>query len=923
TPNSVTATLNAAKTGVTLNWSNPANVAGITSVRIIRNAYSSSTIPDFISTGATTSEAASAIASSTTEATAATADVPSARLTPNNYYDFKVNPIYTGSVFGTVSAATARVYIPPAATAFRSLRASLDTAKTGLALSWINPLNAAGITSIRITRQAYLTATGVADGTPVTTTTTAASAIASTDFGETEATFALTGLPTNRYYTYTVTPTYAGNFEGPETAPSPIRYYIPPAIVGGVNANLNADKTSVALSWNNPANAAGLFAVRITRQAYLTQTGAADGEPVIVPTSNLVGPRTTSSMTQPTSIDVTTTGLATDRYYTFTVTPIFADLSRAEGLTTAATPRLYVPPATSALTATLTSDSSGVVLGWTNPTNAPGIVAIRITRQAYTAVTGGNTDGAATSMLYTDISDLMPGAASRLFRIGDEDIVPGKHYEFTITPIYEGGAVADIEGLTSTTPSRVIFTGLPSVRDLSAAANTTIIRLTWTNLADVLGISITQTSGGSTTTIVDNANTENLIRQGSKAFYDVQGLSASTSYTFSVTPIYAGDVDGVPATVTTSLRAAGSGHSDFDNVPDAEDVDNDGDGLIEIYNVNDLNMMRDDLSGASLAGNSSGCGGDLDDQGLVIENCNGYELMAHMDLNDLEPDLSISNWEPVGFCSGAETPGCSANAFSGDFDGNNYNISNMRIIPIGNRFGLGFFGSVLSGELRNLVIRNASIDLNSGLGSSFIGGLAGYGENTNIIHSAVELNEVVGAAPGNGGAYVGGLAGRCEDCNIISSAVIANSILGRLYAAGLIGASATSDNNIISSMVIVRNIEDNSIGASGLAGIFNGNVKFSAAVTNIISSRFFRVAALIGDIGNSGTSINSTYAISSSVSADSGQVGGIIGTGLQPSLSVLSIESSYYNVTSFSHTPNTVDTALPAVGDQPSLQPSS
>ena len=96
-----------------------------------------------------------------------------------------------------------------------------------------------------------------------------------------------------------------------------------------------------------------------------------------------------------------------------------------------------------------------------------------------------------------------------------------------------------------------------------------------------------------------------------------QSLLADTSYTFSVTPRYAGDVDGIVSTTSPiSLRSDGFTHSDIDNVPDFEDVDDDGNGLIELYNVNDLNMVRDDLTGASFAGNSSGCGGGFDSEGL-------------------------------------------------------------------------------------------------------------------------------------------------------------------------------------------------------------------------------------------------------------------------------------------------------------------
>ncbi|MCH9664537.1 MAG: hypothetical protein K0U41_01670, partial [Gammaproteobacteria bacterium] len=590
----VMATLNSDATGAQLNWTNPANIAGITAVRITRQRYLSADGVAVVDPFSETLTDASAIATSTTEAVAASIAIPN--LNHNHYYTFTVTPIYTGAVAGAESVATARLYVPPTAEGFLSLAATLDTDKTGLALRWVNPPNAVGIESIRITHQAYSTADGVAVGDPVITTTTAASAIASTTGGDAFANFDLASLPVNRYYTYTVTPTYTGGLVGPESAPSSLRYYIPPAI-GGVTASLNAAKNSADLSWDNPQNAAGITEVRIKITLFNEATGGSSFVGIVdLTSSHPLAIASTNAGTMSASVNLTTP-FASNLYYEFTVTPVYA--GNVVGTTSAATtPRVYAPPATGALTAVPINSDSAVLLSWTNPTNAAGITAIRITSQGYDAATGGNTDGGANSMLYTEISDtessnLMPVTNSRQLSIGENGIEADKHYEFTITPIYTGGT----EGPTSaaTTP-RVVLLGLPSVRDLSAAASDAVVRLTWTNPADVLGVTIAYTSGGSTTTIVDNANTENLIRQDSKAFHDVQGLSADTSYTFSVTPRYAGDVDGiVSSTNPISLRAAGFTHSDIDSIPDFEDVDRDGDGLIELYNVNDLNLVRNNL----------------------------------------------------------------------------------------------------------------------------------------------------------------------------------------------------------------------------------------------------------------------------------------------------------------------------------------
>ena len=65
------------------------------------------------------------------------------------------------------------------------------------------------------------------------------------------------------------------------------------------------------------------------------------------------------------------------------------------------------------------------------------------------------------------------------------------------------------------------------------------------------------------------------------------------------------------------------------------DVDADGDGLIEISTVAQLNMMRYNLAGTNLTitadatGNSMGCGGGRHANGTAITACNGYEQMAN------------------------------------------------------------------------------------------------------------------------------------------------------------------------------------------------------------------------------------------------------------------------------------------------------
>ena len=395
-------------------------------------------------------------------------------------------------------------------TNFQAL-AARAAADASVVLTFTNPDNVANIT---VTAKVYDIATGgvvirdfdLSSQSPYTNSD-------NTQMGS--ASITITGLDPNNYYEFTINRILTSGNPIPST-PSNRVYIIPADTITNAAAILSSDGTRVQLSWTNPAALSGLTRVNIFRTSYTTLGGVSSTKRDAVPSGEVVGIGTSTSPDAPTNISVSIpTGSTTNIYYEFSITPVFSLLlGSQEGRPSSSSNRIYVPPAVSNVTAVPINSDTAVLLSWTNPTNAAGITAIRITSQGYDAADGDTTAGPAVSMLYressdTESSDLMPVTNSRQLSVGENGLEAGKHYEFTITPIYTGGT----EGLTSaaTTP-RVELLGSPGVEDLSAAASDTVVRLTWTNPADVLGVTITQTSGGSTTTIVDNANTENLIR---------------------------------------------------------------------------------------------------------------------------------------------------------------------------------------------------------------------------------------------------------------------------------------------------------------------------------------------------------------------------------------------------------------------------
>ncbi|MCH9666003.1 MAG: hypothetical protein K0U41_09195, partial [Gammaproteobacteria bacterium] len=778
-----------------------------------------------------------AVGSASTEITA---------LNPNSYYTFTI-AIHTGNLARYVST-TARLYIPPAIVG--DVTTTLNAAKNGAMLSWTNAPNI-GMAGVEVIYREYVDATATEPLAVIDEQFARTDSVKAEDatinvpmdiFSPSPAVL----LNSNRYYTFTVTPIYVddgGETDGPVSAPSARQYFPPAAAVNDLSAALSADKTSVVLSWSNPQSAAAITSVRVTRNEFVDATTTVPATSLDT-TDYMDASAVVSSATGTAAATLEIPVLTPNRYYTFTVTPIY-DGGNADivGFTTAPSNRQYLPPpivgsATATLNAATSAASTGIVVSWTNPQSIIGIESIKVSRQAYLTLDGDDMTGSVEPTILTDPAFLTAGAASTDLA----GFATDRYYTFTVTPIYAG----NIEGPTSAaTNPRVILLGVPGVRDLSAAVAAAQVRLTWTNPPDVRNITITQTTGsGPEIEILSNSAVANLIKQGSEAIHYVQGLSGSEEFVLKVIPTYPGDVDGsASATATLRLRP---GHSDFDDVLDTADIDVDGDGLIELDNVNDLNRMRDDLAGASFAGSTSGCGGDVDSENNPITSCKGYELTAPVDLNELEPDTSLSNWQPVGGCASENATSCLTNAFTGSFDGNNHKISNLRLMLNRSAYGVGLFGAVDNSQLDNIVLRDVSIT--SSADGDFLGSLVGYANNAIITRSAVDIRSI------NAGStnFVGGLVGYANATNVVSAISIGNSITGKLHIGGLLGA-CTFGCVTSSSFAAVTNMSA-LLDIGGLVGYANhhgGKIIFSGAATNNLIATFSSIGGVLGllDVG--------------------------------------------------------------------------
>ena len=318
---------------------------------------------------------------------------------------------------------------------------------------------------------------------------------------------------------------------------------------------------------------------------------------------------------------------------------------------------------------------------------------------------------------------------------------------------------------------------------------------------------------------------------------------------------------------------------DMDGTTDSADVDMDGDGLIEIATAEELDAVRYALDGSgrqlSMDGmlNTSGCGGRSD-----ISTCNGYELIADIDLADyIENTYGAEGWQPLGHDTSSVADRCDGDAFSGIFGGNGFVISNLSI----NRPSqscVGLFGHIEDGsEIRNLTLQAERV-----VGHDRVGGLVGDGERARIISSSVVAGEVSGVArTGGAGGNVGGLLGYGYLARIISSSFVGNvsgADLGTI--GGLVGDGERA--RIVSSSVVAGKVVSESGRVGGLVGDGEGaEIFFSSVVVDKMVKGLSNTGGLVGR-GDSANIFSSSVVVGkvSGLSGRTiGRIGGLLGRG--------------------------------------------
>ena len=467
--------------------------------------------------------------------------------------------------------------------------------------------------------------------------------------------------------------------------------------------------------------------------------------------------------------------------------------------------------------------------------------------------------------------------------------------------------------------------------------------------------------------------TTNVLTTGATGLtHRLTGLDPNSHYRFDVSytfeeSVTRGSVEFPGGSTQTGVLSTGvdttqdpMGDDDSDSVLNNVDVDDDGDGLIEIRTADDLEDINFNLQGTGLKristsgpGSQTGCGGQAG-----ITACNGYEL---------EEDIVLSgSWTRIGACT--STSACpAANAFSAIFEGNGHTISGLEI-SIAPGGGWGLFGSIVSEVSSNAItrraeVRNLRLEVTSmtatGIGgvgdATYAGALAGYVQDADIKNVEVGIETMtltnldqVGGLVGlftstisadnviqhstvraksiTGNDRVGGMVGELWRGNVISSAVLANTITGNSHVGGLVGilrANAQEAASIRSSVAISHTVQATSTtavgGAGGLAGSAqranpnnanpirpDASIFDSLAVAYQVKANSTDAAGFVGQVyrgKGGGFDMARSVAIVASVISDA-NVGGILGGLATDSKNTAApaasdIVDSYYHVGSY------------------------
>ena len=277
--------------------------------------------------------------------------------------------------------------------------------------------------------------------------------------------------------------------------------------------------------------------------------------------------------------------------------------------------------------------------------------------------------------------------------------------------------------------------------------------------------------------------------------------------------------------------------------------DGDGDGLIEVTSLEQLNAIRWDLDGDGVpttagavlyAAAFPNAGGAVVCRTTTsVVACEGYELVTDLDFNTgastRTDDLYYNGgagWEPIGTCDAVYAYGCNSfdPGYAAAFKGNGHVIHNLFIQRPREEY-VGLFGFLNHGSrIEGVGLRDASVE-----GRNYVGGLAGQAGALNTSGTAIVSSYATGAVRGE--LYVGGLVG------VNRGEIVASYTTGAARGKGDVGGLAgLNGGEIVASYATGAVSGVNAVG--GLVGYHWGEIVASYATGAARGESF--VGGLVG-----------------------------------------------------------------------------
>ena len=371
-----------------------------------------------------------------------------------------------------------------------------------------------------------------------------------------------------------------------------------------------------------------------------------------------------------------------------------------------------------------------------------------------------------------------------------------------------------------------------------------------------------------------------------RATVSLTGLMGDTAYDVYVV-VESGGVLGTVMKVdlTTPMRLA----------------DEDGNGLIEIGTLAELNNVRYSLYGT---GYKTSASATLNTSGCPTNGCFGYELTTDLTFDknrsgktwtrnsngtvsldmgddvDAYFDVNTGGWVPIGRCGASIWCSSAGDApFNAVFEGNGHTITGLatvRDLP-----SIGLFGVTgRSAEIRNLgLVGNLARKI--GTPRAFVGGLVGYQWGGSITTSYTTGDADSGGASFD---YLGGLVGLQSSGTTITASYAIGDVRGGTSTSGSLGGGlvGVQVGGAITASYAMGNIHGGTSGGNRIGGLVgsqseSGTVTASYATGNVYGKgENDTIGGLVGVQQNS--TITASYA-TGNVDGDVGtdRVGSLVG----------------------------------------------